>query len=149
MEILRLAVESRKVQLVDIALDLIQKLVAHKHIQGPVFSISHRREVGGKGGARRRITDDDEDLESVGADSSLPQVGAISKGFGHRWKAQNSEGPFEFSNLEQCHYCEKSSLWSRVSGHSLGIEPGKSPYHLCNTIVHLKFCLYTTRLPYT
>jgi hypothetical protein len=74
MEILRLAVESRKVQLVDIALDLIQKLMAHKHIQGPVFSISHRREAGGKGGGRRRITDDDEDLESVGADSSLPQV---------------------------------------------------------------------------
>ena len=73
MAILRLAVESRKVQLVDIALDLIQKLIAHQHIQGPVFSISHRRETGGKA-EKRRLTEDDEDLETAGADSSLPQV---------------------------------------------------------------------------
>ena len=73
MAILRMAVESRKVQLLEIALDLIQKLIAHKHIQGPVFSISHRRETTGKA-EKRRITDDDDELESSGGDSSLPQV---------------------------------------------------------------------------
>ena len=72
MEILRLAVDSRKVQLVDIALDLIQKLIAYQHIQGPVHSISHRRDPAPKG--KRRPTEDDDDLESVGPDSSLPQV---------------------------------------------------------------------------
>lgn len=72
MAILRLAVDSRKVQLVDIALDLIQKLIAHQHIQGPVFSISHRRDAGGKD--KRRATEDDEDMESNSGDSSLPQV---------------------------------------------------------------------------
>ena len=72
MEILRLAVDSRKVQLVDIALDLIQKLIAYQHIQGPVHSISHRRDPAPKG--KRRPTEDEDDLESVGPDSSLPQV---------------------------------------------------------------------------
>lgn len=73
MAILRMAVESRKVQLLDIALDLIQKLIAHKHIQGPVFCISHRREATGKA-ENRRTTEDDEDMDSGGADSSAPQV---------------------------------------------------------------------------
>ena len=68
-----MAVESRKVQLVDIALDLIQKLIAYKHLQGAVHSISHRRDPAGKG-ARRRLTEDDEDLESNAGDTSLPQV---------------------------------------------------------------------------
>lgn len=68
-----MAIESRKVPLVDLALDLIQKLIAHKHIQGPVYSISHRRDPGGK--ARKgRPTDEDEETESVGPDSSLPQA---------------------------------------------------------------------------
>ena len=70
MEILRTAVESRKVPLVDLALDLIQKLIAHKHIQGPVYSISHRRDPGGKT-RKGRPTDEDDETESVGPDSSL------------------------------------------------------------------------------
>lgn len=73
MDVLRLAVESRKAQLVDIALDLIQKLIAHKHIQGPISSISHKRDPGKKAG-RRRLTEDEDDLESVTGDDSLPQV---------------------------------------------------------------------------
>lgn len=73
MEILRMAVESRKIQLVDLALDLIQKLIAHKHIQGPISSISHRRDLNKKT-SRRRPTEDDDELESVGAGDSVPQV---------------------------------------------------------------------------
>lgn len=73
MEILRLAVESRKVQLVDLALDLIQKLIAHKHIQGPISSVSHRRDPNKKTG-RRRPTEDDEEVESVAGDDNLPQA---------------------------------------------------------------------------
>ena len=73
MAILSLAVDTRKVLLVDIALDLIQKLIAHQHIQGPVASISHRREPSGRA-EKRRLTEDDEELESAGADSSLPQA---------------------------------------------------------------------------
>ena len=73
MEVLRSAVDSKKVQLVDLALDLIQKLIAHQHIQGPVASISHRRDPSKKARGRR-ATEDDEELEAVGGDSVLPQV---------------------------------------------------------------------------
>lgn len=73
MEILRMAAESRKVQLVDLALDLIQKLIAHKHIQGPVYSISHRRDPTGKP-RKGRATEDEDDLDSVVTDTSLPQA---------------------------------------------------------------------------
>lgn len=73
MAILRMAVESRKIVLVNLALDLIQKLIAHQHLQGAVFSISHRREAGSRGD-KRRATEDDDDLESGTTDSSLPQV---------------------------------------------------------------------------
>ena len=41
LEILRLAVETRKPQLVDMALDLIQKLIAHKHLQVLAAFIVH------------------------------------------------------------------------------------------------------------
>ena len=82
MGILRIAVESRKVALVNIALDLIQKLIAHKYIQGPVFSISHRREAGGRGD-KRRATEDEDELEIGTTDSSLPQVSSLLKSLDH------------------------------------------------------------------
>lgn len=94
MAILRMAVESRKVQLVDIALDLIQKLIAHHHIQGPVFSISHRRETGGK----RRPTEDEDELESIAGDSSLPQVSWIG-GFSPVLQLLQLKKQFIISNL--------------------------------------------------
>lgn len=42
--ILRMAVETRKTALLDLSLDLIQKLIAHQHLAGAVHSISHKRE---------------------------------------------------------------------------------------------------------
>ena len=42
--ILRMAVETRRTALVDLSLDLIQKLLAHGHLAGAVHSISHRRD---------------------------------------------------------------------------------------------------------
>lgn len=43
--ILRMAVETRKTALLDLSLDLIQKLIAHQHLAGAVHSISHKREL--------------------------------------------------------------------------------------------------------
>ena len=67
-----MAVETRKIQLVDIALDCLQKLISHKHLQGPVHNINHRREAATKG--RRRPTDDDEDGDHAMIDNLPPQV---------------------------------------------------------------------------
>lgn len=53
--------ETRKTQLVDTALDLIQKLMSHGLLSGPVQSINHRREAANKAaGARKKPEDDDE-----------------------------------------------------------------------------------------
>eukprot|EP00891_Asterochloris_glomerata_P002829 jgi/Astpho2/2829/e_gw1.00050.8.1_t len=48
MAVLRVAVETRKTQLVDAALDCIQKLISHSILTGPVHSINHKREAAGK-----------------------------------------------------------------------------------------------------
>ncbi len=42
--ILRMAVETRRTALVDLSLDLIQKLIAHSHLAGSVYNISHKRD---------------------------------------------------------------------------------------------------------
>lgn len=39
-----MAVETRRTALVDLTLDLIQKLIAHQHLAGAVHSISHKRD---------------------------------------------------------------------------------------------------------
>ncbi len=39
-----MAVETRRTALVDLSLDLIQRLLAHAHLAGPVHSISHKRD---------------------------------------------------------------------------------------------------------
>ena len=70
---LRLAMETRKVMLVDIALDLVQKLVAHHHLAGPVHAIGHRRDPTaiGRGGTSLR-TEDEDGGDPASADGPLP-----------------------------------------------------------------------------
>ena len=62
---MRQAIESRKTALVELALDLIQRLIAHRALAGRVHSINHRRDLGGGGGgggkSKRRGGDDDEE----------------------------------------------------------------------------------------
>ncbi|KAK9829453.1 hypothetical protein WJX72_005963 [[Myrmecia] bisecta] len=78
LEILRMAVETRKVQLVDIALDCIQKLLAHQHLAGPVYTISHKRDTGSSAGRRKaRPTDEDDELEQGGSEAMPPQAQAV------------------------------------------------------------------------
>jgi len=46
MLVLHDAIETRKPVVMEMALDCLQKIVAFKMIQGPVYSINHKREVG-------------------------------------------------------------------------------------------------------
>ena len=72
---LRTAVETRKTQLVDAALDCIQKLISHSILTGPVHSINHKREAAGKAaGGRRRPTEDMDDIEGSASGVMPPQV---------------------------------------------------------------------------
>ena len=75
---LRLAMETRKVMLVDIALDLVQKLIAHHHLAGPVHAITHKRDVGSVARPSRRKSHDDDDgavdLAAAGDAPMPPQV---------------------------------------------------------------------------
>ena len=51
-----MAVETRRTALVDLSLDLIQKLIAHQHLAGSVHSISHRRDpAAARSGRKVRI----------------------------------------------------------------------------------------------
>lgn len=72
---LRLAVDTRKTQLVDSALDCIQKLISHSMLTGAVCSIGHKREAAVRAASvgRRRPTEEEDELEAaVGA--MPPQV---------------------------------------------------------------------------
>lgn len=80
--VLRLAIEAKKPLLAELALDLLQKLLAHGHLAGPVHAISHRREPAGRGGGSlgrgaRRASEEDLAVEPAAAadtDAMPPQV---------------------------------------------------------------------------
>ena len=47
--------ETRRTALVDLSLDLIQKLIAHSHLAGSVYNISHKRDpAAGRSGRKVR-----------------------------------------------------------------------------------------------
>lgn len=76
LDVLRLAMETRKVMLVDIALDLVQKLIAFHHLAGPVHAIAHRRDAASAPRGKHRGEDDD-GVEPLAADGPMPpQVGS-------------------------------------------------------------------------
>ena len=77
LEIMRQSIESRKTALVELALDLIQRLIAHRALAGRVYSINHRRDLGGGGGKGKRRGGGDDDDEEGGPDEGgqlPPQV---------------------------------------------------------------------------
>ena len=53
LAILRMAVETRRTTLVDLSLDLIQKLIAHSHLAGSVYNISHKRDPAARRSGRK------------------------------------------------------------------------------------------------
>lgn len=72
---LRIAVETRKTQLVDAALDCVQRLISHGLLSGPVQSINHRREAASKAaGARKKQGDEDDDADPAAQGPMPPQV---------------------------------------------------------------------------
>lgn len=77
---MRQSIESRKTALVELALDLIQRLIAHRALAGRVYSINHRRDLGGGGKSKRRGGGDDEDEEGGPEDGGQlpPQVGCLA-----------------------------------------------------------------------
>lgn len=75
MRVLAMAVETRKVPMVEAAIDLVQKLVAHQFLVGPVFSISQKADHAARKPAKRRVTgDEDDDLEGQSEDGLPVQV---------------------------------------------------------------------------
>ena len=72
LDVLRLAMETRKVMLVDIALDLVQKLIAHHHLAGPVHAIAHKRDAASAPRAARRKSHDDDDGAEAAPDGPMP-----------------------------------------------------------------------------
>ena len=79
LDVLRLAMETRKVMLVDIALDLVQKLIAHHHLAGAVHAIAHKSDAASATRPARRRTNDEDDIPEAAADAPMPpQVRALS-----------------------------------------------------------------------
>jgi len=84
--VLRLAIEARKPPLAELALDLLQKLIAHGHLAGPVHAVAHRRDAPGRGGGSagragpRRASDEDLAAEPAAAGEPAampPQAQAV------------------------------------------------------------------------
>jgi Dimerisation and cyclophilin-binding domain of Mon2 len=76
ISVLRLAIETRKPPVVELALDLIQKLIAHQHLQGRVYSISSRHD-GDRKALPKAKRAADEDAEEANEDGALPPQVAI------------------------------------------------------------------------
>ena len=75
LDVLRTAVETRKTQLVDAALDCVQRLISHGLLTGPVQSINHRREAASKAaGARKKQGDEDDEADPAAQGPMPPQV---------------------------------------------------------------------------
>lgn len=74
LDILRMAIDTRKVPLVDIALDLLQKLMAYQYLAGRVFSISHKRDPHAKTLGKAAAAADDEDEDVSASEDMPPQV---------------------------------------------------------------------------
>ena len=75
LDVLRVSVETRKTQLVDAALDCVQRLISHGILSGPVQSINHRREAASKAaGPRKKQGDDDDDADPAAQGPMPPQV---------------------------------------------------------------------------
>ncbi|DBA82002.1 TPA: hypothetical protein ACH3X1_007704 [Trebouxia sp. C0004] len=79
LDVLRVSVETRKTQLVDAALDCVQRLISHGILSGPVQSINHRREAASKAaGARKQQADgDDDDMDPAAQGPMPPQAQAV------------------------------------------------------------------------
>ena len=72
MQVLAMAVETRKVPMVEAAVDLVQKLIAHQFLIGPVYSISQAIDPTAKKISKRRVTGDDDDDMDVASGDALP-----------------------------------------------------------------------------
>ena len=78
MRVLAMAVETRKVPMVEAAIDLVQKLIAHQFLIGPVYSISQKGDPTARKPAKRRVTGDEDDEAETPTGEGLPvQVDAL------------------------------------------------------------------------
>lgn len=80
LEVMRQSIETRKTALVELALDLIQRLIAHRALLGRVYSINHRRDLaaGAKGKRRGGGGEEDEEDPVEEFDVLPPQVCDLS-----------------------------------------------------------------------
>lgn len=111
---LRISVETRKTQLVDAALDCVQRLISHGLLSGPVQSINHRREAASKAaGAKKKQGDDDDDGDAAVQGPMPPQV--MQPSFAHIANCNPPQAP---SNTCQCcmiQVCRKCGLQTPIS----------------------------------
>ena len=86
LRVLAMAVDTRKVPMVEAAVDLVQKLIAHQFLVGPVYSISQKGDSAARKPAKRRVTgDEDDEMEAASGDVLPHQVhhGPGRKHVGH------------------------------------------------------------------
>lgn len=78
MQVLAMAVDTRKVPMVEAAVDLVQKLIAHQFLIGPVYSIGQKGDTAARKPAKRRVTGDEDDEVEVASGDVLPhQVNCV------------------------------------------------------------------------
>lgn len=82
MRVLAMAVDTRKVPMVEAAVDLVQKLIAHQFLVGPVYSISQKGDSASRKPAKRRVTGDEDDEMEV-ASGDLPHQVDCGPGYRH------------------------------------------------------------------
>jgi hypothetical protein len=73
---MRQAIETRKTNVVELALDLIQRLIAHRALVGRVYSINHRRDLAAGAKGKRRAAEDEEEEVVDEGDVLPPQARA-------------------------------------------------------------------------
>ena len=76
LRVLRMAVETKRGPIVEIALDCVQALVAHKLLSGPVFAVNHRRDPDGRPQTPAK-QDEEEDAAGGQLEDMAPQVQAL------------------------------------------------------------------------
>ncbi len=71
-----MAVETKRAPIVEIALDCVQAMIAHKLLSGPVFSVNHRRDAEGKApvAGAKKGGEEEEDGGEEGPEDMPPQA---------------------------------------------------------------------------
>lgn len=77
LRVLRMAVETKRAAIVEIALNCVQAMIAHKLLSGPVFAVNHRRDPEGRPQTPAKKGEEEDEQAGGELEDMPPQAQAL------------------------------------------------------------------------